>query len=489
MREILSILIILSTLAVSGQEQVLSLENTNFKGGKRNVENYTLVNSKTNEIAIILGQNEKVSSYLYSEDFIKKAEANATHLKRKYKETIGYTVDGSTYTLVFATNNRKKFGFISINISTGKTVTKEIEFKFKNEKYLETINFDNRMVLMSASKDNELTLREFTLENKFKTIATFQLNSEDREQRLVAGNFLDFDLFGSFQNTIGGITKIDTRVPNTIDRTSSENKLYHSGDKIYITFEEEDTHTILNTIDLESLTLKTSFIAYPQGIISDFKNYNSFIYDEKFFHIASSRDEMIFQVKDFDNTVIKEYRVERDDEIAFKNGPIIQDGSLYSRGKRELDETKQFLRKITSGNIGLSIHEENNNLLISLGSYKMIQGGGGGLGTFGGQPAGPIGGTTIPIPNGSPIFVPAYNPTFASYGGYGFSKAVYVNGIFDKDFNHINSEEITDNIFDRIKDYEDELKFNTASDVFIHKNMTYFSYWNTREQRYTLVRF
>ena len=66
---------------------------------------------------------------------------------------------------------------------------------------------------------------------------------------------------------------------------------------------------------------------------------------------------------------------------------------------------------------------------------------------------------------------------------------VIISIVFDKDFNHINSGEITDNIFDRIKDYEDELKFNTASDVFMHKNMTYFSYWNTREQRYTLVRF
>ena len=344
------------------------------------------------------------------------------------------------------------------------------------------------MIMLSATRDNELTLREFTSDFTFDTIATFQLDTEDKEQRLVGGRFLDFDLFGSFKNTIGGVTKIDTRVPNTIDRTSNENKLYHNGDKVYITFEDEEVQTIVNTIDLNELKLETRSFKYPKGKIDELKNYNSFIYGDNFFHIGSSRDEMIFQVKDFSNNVIQEYYVDKESDITFKNSPIIQDGSAYSSGKRNLEETKQYLRKITSGNIGLAIHEESGSYQISLGSYKQIQSGGG-MGGFGAMGGMAMGGTNMAIGNGMTIFVPAYNPAFASYGGYGHSKAVFVNGLFDSNFNHIKDGEIIDNIFDRIKYYEDELKWDTASDVFIHNDVTYFSFWDSKNQQYNLLRF
>ena len=73
---------------------------------------------------------------MYNSNFEKIGEATATHLKRKYKETIGYTVDGSRYTLVFATDSRKKFGYVSIDLTNNQSSTEEIEFEFDGEKYL-----------------------------------------------------------------------------------------------------------------------------------------------------------------------------------------------------------------------------------------------------------------------------------------------------------------------------------------------------------------
>lgn len=487
MKKYLNLLIGLLTLPVFGQQEILNFQNLEFKRQLKNVENYSLSDSETNDLAIILAQDKLVKAYLFDANFEKISETNATHLRRKYKEIIGYTVQDSKYTLVFATNNRKKFGFVSIDLKNNQSKTSEIEFNFNAEKYLETIHYKNRLIMLSATKKNELNLREFSADFNFKKIASFQLDSKEKEQSLLSRGFLDFDLFGSFINTIGGVTKIDTRVPNTINRTSKENKLYHQGDRVYITFEKEKEHTILNTIDLSNLTLDTKILSYPEGKIGAFRNYNSFVFNDTFFHIASSRDEMIFQIKDFDNNVVKEYYVDRDSEISFKNSPIIQDGSAYSRKKRNLDETKQYLRKITTGNIGIAIHEVDNNYQISLGSHEDIQDfGGGGFGGFAGAPTGV---TTVPLPNGNSLYVPAYNPAFSSYGGYGYSKSVYINGLFNKQFDHIKYAEKFENIFDRIKDYQDELKWNTASDVFLHNEKSYFSYWSTKEQRYTLLQF
>jgi hypothetical protein len=485
MKSLFCCLVIFITSTLYSQEPVLNFQNLDFKRSIRNVENYSLADSKTNNLAIILGQKEKVSGYLYNPNFEKIGEASGIGLKRKYKETIGYIVTNeTTYTLVYGTSSRKKFGYLSVDLKSGEITSNEIEFKFDGEKYLETIHFDNRMIMMSATKKNALTLREFTSDFTFKTIATFQFDPEDKEQRLLERSF-GF-LTNNF-NTTEGITKIDNRVPNTIERSSSEKKLYHQGDKVYITFEDEESHTILNTLDLSSLELTTKTFSYPKGKIDKFKNFNSFIHGESFFHIASSRDEMTFQVKNFDNEVLKEFYVAQEDSIEFKNSPIIQHGSAYRRKKRELTTTKQFLRKITSGDIGVSIHQENQHYQITLGSHALMSSGGGG--GFVGAPAGPIGGTTVPVPNGGSLYIPAYNPTFSSYGGYGYSKAVYVNGLFDKGFNHIKGEEFEDNIFDRIKEFQDELKWDTAEDVFIHNGKTYFSFWNTREQKYSLLQF
>ncbi|GGG13549.1 hypothetical protein GCM10011344_12780 [Dokdonia pacifica] len=483
MKSLFYCLFICISSTIYSQESVLNFQNLDFKRQIRNVENYSLSDEKTNNLAIVIGQKDKIAGYLYNANFEKIGEASGIRLKRRYKETIGYSItDETTYTLVYGTDSRKKFGYVSIDLKTGEIVSNEIDFTFDGEKYLETIHFENRMIMMSATKSNALILREFTPNFTFKKIATFQLDPDDEEQKLLNSGFR-FDIFGA--NTRGGITKIDNRVPNRIERASKENKLYHQKDKVYITFEDEESYTILNTLDLSSLELTTETFSYPKGKIDEFKNFNSFIHGENFFHIASSRDEMIFQIKNFDNTILKEYYVAQEDSIEFKNSPIIQHGSAYRNKKRELNTTKQFLRKITSGNIGVSIHQENLQYQITLGSHAVINSGGG----YVGGPVGPVGGTTIAVPNGGSVFIPAYNPAFSSYGGYGFSKAVYVNGLFDTDFNHIKDKEFQDNIFDRIKEFQDELKWDTAEDVFIHNGTTYFSFWNTKEQKYTLLKF
>ncbi|MFT5862731.1 MAG: hypothetical protein ACI828_001381 [Flavobacteriales bacterium] len=476
MKNIFILIAFLWACTTLGQESAIRFNNLDFKAKKRNIENYSLSDSKTNNLAIILAQKEKVYGYLYSSDFKKIGEATGAHIDRKYKKVIGYSIDGEkTYTLVFSAISNKRFGYISFDLEKGETTTDEVEFKFDGEQYLETINFENRLVMMSATKNNVLILREFTSDFTFEKIATFQLDSDDKEQRLLRRK--------SFLTSFIGITKIENRVPNTIERSSKKNKFYHQDDKVYITFEEDEKQTILCIIDLTSLALTTKLFEYPEGRISDFKNHNSFIHGENLFHIASSRDEMIFQVKNFNNEILKEYYVDKESEITFKNSSILQSGSTSNKGKRELKTTKQFLRKITNGNIGLSILKEDENYQITLGSSVLMNSGG--VGFVGA----PMGGTTISVGGGNIIYTPAYNPTFLSFNGYVYSKAVYINALFDADFNHIKETAFEDNIFDRIKDYKEDLKWNMAEDIFIHNNKTYFSSWNVKGREYHLLEF
>ncbi len=339
------------------------------------------------------------------------------------------------------------------------------------------------MIMMSATKNDLLILREFTEDFTFEEMSPFRLDNPNEDHKLLTNQF-SFNAFDPFKTTIYGITKIDNNVPNTISHTSNKSKLYQKDDNIYITVEDEKSkRTILKILNLSDLKLITKTLKYPEGKKENFKNFNSFIYGQYFFHIASSGDEMIFQVKSFDNLIIKEFYVAKESTIEFKNSPIFQRGSTYSygSGKKNLNTTKQFLRKITSSNLGISVYQENNNYQITFGSSEVIFNSGR-LSNFQSR------GTTFNTPGGS-VFVPSYSPTFSSFNSYGRSKDVFTNGLFDNTFNHIEGEVLENNIFDRIKEFQDELKWDTAEDVFIHNGTTYFSYWNTREQTYFLLQF
>mgnify|MGYP000978014029 CR=1 FL=1 len=97
---------------------------------------------------------------------------------------------------------------------------------------------------------------------------------------------------------------------------------------------------------------------------SNQKKTNSFINDENIFLIASTDDELVFRTQNFESgTLVKEYVVNVNDTIAFKNSPIIQEGGAYD-SYREMDKTKKFLRKITSGDVGVSVNSYANGYKI-----------------------------------------------------------------------------------------------------------------------------
>ncbi len=461
------------------QESILNFQKLDFQRQIRNVENYSLPDDKTNNLAVILAQKDKIAGYLYNTHFEKIGEASGIQLKNKYSETIGHIVSHKTnYTLVYRTISQKKFGYISINFKTGKITTDEIEFAFDREKYVETINFDNRMIMMSVTKGNALILREFTSDLLFKKIATFQLDAEDKSQKLI--NKIEF-----FFSKSARVVKIDNRIPNTVSRASTARKMYLQKGKVYLTFEDEESQTVLKIIDLASLSLITKNIFYPKGKISEFKNFNSFIYGENIFQMASSKEEMIFQVKNFENDIIKEYYVAQENEITFKNTPILKYNSLPNKKKKEIPTTNKFLKKIAS-NIGVSVIEDDNGFLITLGGYKITNYGGT---SYSGAEGGPDISSFSSGDGGGHISFPAYNAVLSSFNDNSSSETVYINSFLNKSFNHIKEKEFKGHIFDRIKKYREELKWIVAEDVFIHNGKTYFSFWSTKEQTYSLIQF
>ncbi len=477
----ISILLFLfiSFFTSNAQKEVASLkidDNTSMLPKQK--EGYTLLNSRTGDLVIVMIEKKKGYAGFIDKNFKEKSVLNFDILASRYGNVMGYNIDGETYKILFSNSSKGKFAILTIDFNTKAASKNELDFDFDDyaEKYLETVQYNNQLFVLSANKENKLIIRGLG-DNGLTTLKSFSINSDSKNQKLLKRD----DLFSSLKSNI---TKVDNRVPNAIEQTAADNKLYQSDSLIYLTIESKGgLQTILYSIDLENFTLEQTSFEYPKGRVGDFKKYNSFIIEDKIFQLGSSDNEMKIIIKNFGGEILKEFYIEKNQPISFKNSPIIQDGQTFVPfvNHREMEETSKYLRKVSSGNIGITGYRDNNLYHFTIGGYIELKGGG--MGMMGGDYN-----TTISASGGIPSVSTTYiNPTFYSYSTYSSTKSTFFNTHLDADFNYVEKEE-NENIFDRIKEFKKDIQYESAEDVFIHGGKVYFSYYNLKEKLLKIIK-
>ncbi len=102
------------------------------------------------------------------------------------------------------------------------------------------------------------------------------------------------------------VTKIDTRTPNTIERTSNQNKLYQKDNIVQLTFHNNDSHTVLYTIDLNQLDLKVKTYPYPKSRLNNnFKKEIKYNTAEDMFYINDTLYFGYFNLKESIYNLVK----------------------------------------------------------------------------------------------------------------------------------------------------------------------------------------
>ena len=464
------LIICFSILNLNSQEKVLSFKN-DVLSKRMSKNSYTLSNAINNDLAIVILERKQVFAYLFDSNFKQKNVLETKNIKAKYNEALGYSISNDTYSVLYTNENRNRFSVLSLDFNALSGTSKEIAIDFGDDLFLDAVNYKNKLYLLSANDESEITIRLFDNASDFKVLKTFTLEEISDDTNLLSSK-MSFGPFLFSGKEVSNITKIDRRVPSSIEQTSNKNKIYQDGKSLYLTFDINETSTLIYTIDLESLNLSLNAIPYPEANIEPFKKFNSFLYKDKLYQIVSSKEDMKFAVNTLEGKLIKAFYINKEQPITIKNSPIIQEGAtaLPFVTKRELEETKKYLRKISSGQLGLTVIEQNNTYYITLGGFKIIYNNG------------PM---MVTSANGN--FV-GFNTTYASYSGYSTTKSTYFNAIFDLDFNHKKGT-FKENIFDKIKTYKETFKYITAEDIFFHNNTLYFGYFNQKESEYNLIKF
>lgn len=488
------ILLFLSFFTSFAQKEVLSLTIDDKTAMlPRTKKGFNFLNTTNGDLVIVMIDNKMGFANLFDKDFTEKSAVIFN--PPKHENILGYKIIGNTYEILFSNNSKKKFTIIRIDFDSKEVSEKDFKFDFEDEKYLETVHYNNQLFVFTGTKDNVFIIRELG-EGGFLTLKSFQIESrkqdflkliglkpfnperevnENRKEKLLKRE----QLFGSLKSNV---TKIDNRVPNAIEQTAQNNKLYQNNKLVYLTIEDEDSlRTIFYKIDLESLDMEEAFYNYPKGRVGDFKKHNSYILDNKLFQLGSSDNEMKISVKSFSGEVLKEFYIERNQPIKFKNSPIIQDGKTFVPfvNRRELEETSQYLRKVSSGNIGLTGYKEGDLYYFTIGGFKESSSGGGGIMMGGGY------GFTGSTAGGMPI-VAYQEPTYHSYSSYTSTKSTFFNTHFDAAFNYVARED-SENIFDRIQKFKKSIQYESAEDIFINDGKVYYSYYNLKEKTLRII--
>ncbi|GAB1855320.1 hypothetical protein MHTCC0001_01530 [Flavobacteriaceae bacterium MHTCC 0001] len=468
---------------VHSQEKVFNFK-CNQKSRLIKKRTFSLSNHVNGDLTILIKERNTVFAYLFDQDFNKKQHFSFDFKKKKrFNALLGYSVKGTEYSLIYTDNSTSKFLVATIDFDKGKNKLQEIELNFNKEKYLKTISHNNNLYVLSSTKQNKLIIRLLDDNYRFKIVKEYFLEL-DKEQKIQLSlfSFSNFNL--SINTQSSNITKIDNRVPNALEKATQDNKVFTDEDNLYLFFDNKTASTLMYQINLNNFSIERKEFLYPVGKIDDYSKYNSYYVDGILFQIASSRQEMSFIISDIDGKLLKLYYFDKETPLHIKNTPIIQEKEIILPfdGKRELEKTSKFLRKISSGKVGLCVLQQHDGYHLTIGGVTKTQGSSGGFSTT------PVTTTLGGNGSGQIASITTFNPTYSGYSSYTSTKSTYFNTKLDFEFNHIQ-EKASTTVFEKIEDYKKSLKYVSTEDIFFHKDQLFFGYFNMKEGVYELIKF
>lgn len=381
----------------------------------------------------------------------------------------GFIKDSIVY--LFTKPGKDELHSYVLEIATGKIRDYYIAFDLKKEKAVENISAGDRFLYFTSNKKtSEFSIYNFTGGQRWDTL------------RLTCSPDMwkDLTVYRDF-SPIASVEKVDLEGEASINTAVNGNKLYPRHDTLCLVMNNHRDSTQVYSFDLEHKKVNTWLIKHhspttsPTGAYSD----NSFLLRNKLYYVIATTDSLCIQVVDlYTGAIIKSFVANREDEISFKNTPIMQEGGQFSSSNevRELGKTKQLLRKMVNGDAVITATMNNNGQVeLIVGSYtKMASAGGGGMRmAAGGAPGAPM----VMIPTG------------------GFSRNTLVKSARFKTllnastFEHIDGE-MGKSINEKIEEWTAGIKVPAeAENLFMTNGNYYYAYYSKGERKLIILKF
>ncbi|WP_028887369.1 hypothetical protein [Tenacibaculum ovolyticum] len=464
--------------SLSAQNEIFNFKNS-LKENSTDIKNVIpIVNKENGNLAYFIADAKNVYAYKFNENFVLQDKLSSEEKRRKFKTLIGYSISKNGSYSAFLTNkNKKKFLMVNFSFLKKKTTSKEFKLESNGEKFIQTASVKNNFYLISTKTGIDgLFIYEFNEKGTIKRnkidLSHLKFTSRlGRKTKIV--NLLSYSK--------KDINKIDENSPNPIEIVADKEKMYVRKNKIIFTFDSNKSFSQVLIIDLNTFKATSKIFNKPLPEIKSIKKKtNSFILHNNIFVLASTKNELILDIIDYDSGKSKKkLTIFKEEPILFKNTPIIQEGGYYAN-YRELNKTKKFLRKINAGKIGISARKYNEKFQLTIGGHTIQHNSGMMIGSM-------IGGISTGIAIASlgntTVF---FNPTQFTFNATLNSKSTRIECLFDQNFNHINGE-IDKNVFDKMQ--KDNENFTNDMTVIKYKNYFIKGSYNKKMKMYTLKKY
>ncbi|WP_433834418.1 hypothetical protein [Flavobacterium anhuiense] len=322
---------------------------------------FNLEDEKTKDIYAFAWDDQNINILKYNKslflanqftDYI-KMEAN--------RNLIGATVNTDQKpTLYWISGNNKNVLITTYDLDYKTSKSLNFDFPKNHDHIINTFQEHNVFYILAKEKEFEHLLL-YRFENKkceIKMLDFSPFTFKNKQNVTISFNAL-IQYFP--------IKKMESDSFNPIDLASQISKCYVVDDHLILTFDDRVERTLVFEVDLKTGTMKDRIFNHPVSK-SPLRTANSFYNDNKLFQVAANKDELLFEVKDFDyKTTIKKFSFSKNDSIPFKSSPFFV--QTNNKKPQQLKTTAKFLKDLDGLTAGISILKNKKNTFITFSGF------------------------------------------------------------------------------------------------------------------------
>ena len=439
------------------------------------------VDEQNHKISFFLINKTEVESLLFDENINQEARLKTAKPDKKFKNIIGNGFEDGNAVLYWQNSKENEVFVQTFNFKNNNVSSKILELEIGNEEeIIKKIMVNNTFHIITINKRSSIlnfhSIKNQTLEKKIIDLSDKKfINKDNRFSTLwpILYEGFAFEKELTFQD-------ISNETPPSLVISSNKRKAYVKDTKLILTLDNNKGFTQIISIDLEQYTASVSSLNQPYVKQNDFLTVdsNSFIVDNQIIQMKSNPNHMVVEIKDFEGKLIKNFEISDDKDFEYKNSDIIQENGS-AKNTRILGTTNQLLRKINKLYPSLSCYSSNNKLYFTIGGVSLEENNNS-LIMYGAMIGGATGGVV-----GALVAASFSNNNLNSYRN---RKVIYINTVFDQNFNHIPGE-IEKLPFDKLRAFTEEKKKLERPTVFKFKSDLIFGAYDSKNKSYSFFKF
>jgi hypothetical protein len=447
--------------AVLLSQTVLNTFSLNLNRPVENGQILNIEDVKTNDVYVFAADDKYINILKYNKSLFLTNQFTDSIKLAKDRTLIGHSIgDDGNPILYWATNNLRNIRIVKYYLETKTTKALNFDLPPNNEYLVTTFQKNNNFYILSKERDQQhLLLYEFNngkAEVKMFDLSGIQFQNEK-------GQTLAFNTVIRYYP----IEKMDPDNFNTLDKTIHKTKMYVLDNHILLTFDYSLKKT--QVLDLNLTNVSVTEKNFNQPITKKpSKTSNSFVYENKLLQIKSGKEELVFDIKDFDSgKTLKSVNVSKKDTIDFKNSSFFL--QINDKKPQEIKTTDKFLKQLSAINSGITAFKNQKNTFISLGGFAEYQ----------------ISGYDYIQTNSLADF---FDNDFGNYSEYA-SKMVYFDAMLNSDLEFVHQKQAEPLAIDNVFYYLSINKNITLQNILKLKDYYILGYYDPILKQYMMRKF